>query len=129
MREQMIRFLTIVMVAVMMLSAGVQAAEQRFFSNISDLPLMPGLYELPDAAVVFDKAEGRIVESAAAGEGLSAAQLIDFYEKTLPQLGWEAVSATAGAATYRRGAETLQIRAEPGEKVMILHVSLTPSTF
>ncbi len=134
MREHMIRFLTIIVVAVMMLSASVQAAEQRFFSNISDLPLMSGLYELPDAAVVFDKEEGRIVESAAAGEGVHHTQVIDFYTKTLPQLGWVVVSSApaAGVGLYQRNGEMLSLTARPegnqGDGVVILQVSLAPLT-
>ncbi|WP_435641028.1 hypothetical protein [Micavibrio aeruginosavorus] len=130
----MTRFLTIVMVAIVMLSAGAQAADQRFFSNISDLPLMPGLYELPDAAVVFDKEEGRIVESAAAGEGVHHTQVIDFYTKTLPQLGWAVVSSApaAGMGLYQRDGEMLNLTARPegnqGDGVVILQVSLAPLT-
>ena len=37
-------------------------AQQAFFAAVSDLPLMPGLVETADVALVFDNPAGRIVE-------------------------------------------------------------------
>ena len=65
------------------------AEEPRFFAMLPDIPLMPGMDELDESAVVFDKPEGRIVESAAAGAALPGASVAGFYESTLPQLGWQ----------------------------------------
>jgi hypothetical protein len=60
---------------------------QRFVSVIDDLPLIDGLIEDPGSATVFETAEGRIVEVFASGV-LEQDQLLVFYDKTLPQLGW-----------------------------------------
>ncbi len=60
-----------------------------FLSVIEDVPLMPGLTERPDAAVLFDKPEGRIVEAEASGR-LARAEVLKFYAASLPQLGWRA---------------------------------------
>lgn len=60
-----------------------------FLSVIDDVPLMPGLTERPDAAVVFDKPEGRIIETEASGR-LARAEVLKFYAASLPQLGWRA---------------------------------------
>src|SRR3546814_7081615 len=60
--------------------------------GVEDLPLMPGLAEIADAATVFDAPQGRIVESYAAGT-VAAAEIRSFYAQTLPQLGWTAVDA------------------------------------
>ena len=60
---------------------------QRFVSVIDDLPLMDGLVEDLGSATVFETAEGRIVEVFASGV-LEQDQLLVFYDKTLPQLGW-----------------------------------------
>jgi hypothetical protein len=62
-----------------------------FLSVIDDVPLMPGLTERSDAAVVFDKPEGRIVETEATGR-LQRAEVLKFYAASLPQLGWRARS-------------------------------------
>ncbi len=34
-----------------------------FRAGVADLPLMPGLAEVPDSGMVFDKPAGRIVEA------------------------------------------------------------------
>lgn len=114
-----------VVLAGVVLGFGAQARadEQRFFSNISDLPLMNGLYELPDSAVVFDKEDGRIVESSAAGDGVAPERIMAFYRATLPQLGWKPVGQ---GAVYERGGETLQLKAENDAGVGVLRVLLAP---
>jgi hypothetical protein len=63
------------------------AAQESFLSTIEDLPLMPGLTEDADRGVVFEAPSGRIVESFAAGNA-SREQVLEFYAKALPQLGW-----------------------------------------
>ena len=57
-----------------------------FVSTIEDLPLMPGLIE-EEGGMVFDSARGRIVDAYATGP-VSEAAVKEFYDDTLPQLGW-----------------------------------------
>ena len=65
--------------------------EQQFFESL-DVPLMPGLYEIPEETIVFDKPDGRIIESQAASDHLGSVQIREFYENSLPQMGWIRVS-------------------------------------
>lgn len=81
---------------------------QQFFQTLNDVPLMPGLYEMLDESVVFDKPGGRIVESAAASEALARTEIHSFYEKTLPQLGWAKVADD----TFVRQGESLTLNVE-----------------
>lgn len=106
------------------------AEDARFFSALNDIPLMPGLYELTEEAVVFDKPEGRIVESAAVTETQEAAKIRAFYAETLPQLGWQKVPAAKnakGADSYRKQGETLTVRTEARRQLKILRLSLSPT--
>lgn len=64
----------------------------QFFSSLQDIPLMPGMEELDDYAVSFDKPGGRITESVALIHDLAEADVLRFYYVTLPQLGWGRVS-------------------------------------
>ena len=74
----------------------------RYFSSLPDIPLMPGMTEITDADVVFDKAEGRIVQESAKAPNLNADQVISFYQAALPPLGWMPVkSASSGNSTTR----------------------------
>jgi hypothetical protein len=60
---------------------------KEFIAGIEDLPVMPGLAEIADAGLIFDKPSGRIVEAYAQGE-VGEQAVLDFYQETLPQLGW-----------------------------------------
>jgi len=79
-------------------------AAQSFVSGIEDLPLMPGLTETEEGSLVFESATGRFVEVYAIGE-MDAAGVSAFYGESLPQLGWQQVSATL----FRREGEILMI--------------------
>ena len=95
--------------------AAAPAAENAFLAGVEDLPLMPGLAEIADAATVFDAPQGRIVESYAAGT-VAAAEIRSFYAQTLPQLGWTAVDAgQAGPLEFRREGERLTLEITPGQ--------------
>lgn len=102
---------------------GAWAAESQFFSEMNDIPIMAGLYELPGETVVFDKAEGRIVESAAASETENPSQIKGFYDATLPHLGWVRV----GPDSYARDGENLTLRLESRGNVQVLRLTLTPA--
>lgn len=64
----------------------VQSAE--FFEALPDVPKMHGMEEREDLTFIFDKPEGRIIETLAHLEGLSSEQIRSYYSDTLPQLGW-----------------------------------------
>ena len=100
--------------------AGTEAAE-RFLSAIRDLPLMPGLTETPGSALVFSKPQGRIVEVAAEG-AVAAGRVLDFYRRTLPQLGWQ----PDGDRAFRREGERLGLDLTTGRGGLIVRFSLTP---
>ncbi len=96
-------------------------ATGSFLAGLDDLPLTPGLREIKDAGVVFDKPEGRIVEAFAEG-WLSVAKVRSFYAATLPQLGWRA----EGAGRYRREGEVLSIGIRAASKGLTVRFFLSP---
>ncbi len=77
--------------------------DAEFVSTIEDLPLMPGLLE-EEGGMVFDSARGRIVEAYATGP-VSEAAVREFYDDTLPQLGWRPL----GAGAFQRENEILMV--------------------
>jgi hypothetical protein len=99
-----------------------KAEETRFFSLLSDVPLMPGLYEVTKDSMSFDKPEGRIVEATAASETQNTNQIRAFYDSTLPQLGW----VNKGPNSYARDSEILTLRLETSGSLNIVHLSLSP---
>lgn len=84
--------------------AAAQDARVAFVSGIEDLPLMPGLAEIDETAMVFDTPGGRIIEALTSGP-VSRDQVVRFYAATLPQLGWSA----DGETLFRREGETLEL--------------------
>ena len=96
-------------------------AQAAFFSAVEDLPLMPGLQEVADEGMIFDKPEGRIVEAVAAGK-VSQDDITAFYDATLPQLGWERTAA----ATFMRSGEVLRYRLEAVNDDIIIRVTIAP---
>ena len=79
-------------------------ASARYIAGVDDLPLMPGLEEMKESGLIFDKPSGRIVEAYAAGR-VTPGEVLSFYERTLPELGWR--SDRRGG--YLREGERLQL--------------------
>lgn len=76
----------------------------EYLAAASDLPLADGLKEQTEKSTVFDTPMGRIVNAYATG-ATTAARIYDFYDATLPQLGWE----KQASGSYRRARDTLKI--------------------
>lgn len=81
-----------------------RAQEPAYLAELPDLPLMPGLTQIDEAGLAFDKPDGRIVE-AYAGGAVDRQAVRSFYRETLPQLGWE----RAGGDAYAREGERLKL--------------------
>ena len=105
--------------------SGVAAAQgapgSAYVAGIPDLPLMPGLKELPESGLVFDKPGGRIVEAFAQGS-MTPQSVVAFYDKTLPQLGWQ----RAGRGSYLREGERLELDLGQDARGTMVHFRLLP---
>jgi hypothetical protein len=110
-----------VLCVIAFLTATMTFAADRFVTGIADLPLMPGLQEIEDSAMVFSKPEGRIVEIMASG-AVSRDAVSSFYERTLPQLGWRRVEAES----WLREKEILRFDIRESKEGMVIRFSLTP---
>src|SRR5688572_24242600 len=71
---KMIRFTAVLFAAIFMMApqnvfaqgaANASPPPAEFFSEMQDIPVVPGITEVIDQTVTFDKPEGRIVESVA----------------------------------------------------------------
>lgn len=96
-----------------------------FFTGVEDLPLMPGLAEVPADTMVFDSPEGRFAEAYAVGR-VGRTEVLDFYARTLPQLGWRG----AGPVEYRREGEVLTIEflAGDGDAPLTVRFAVSPAS-
>jgi hypothetical protein len=89
---------------VLLISATVPASAAEYLKAVTDLPLATGLKEQADKATVFDTPLGRIVNAYATGN-VAPEAVLDFYDETLPALGWDRQKA----GTYQRKNEILKI--------------------
>lgn len=97
------------------------AADAVFMSGFEDLPLMDGLKQPEDTAVSFDTPSGRIIEAYAQSDKISKQKIVEFYDNTLPQLGWLRLSEKKGdvSFSYAREGEVLTISIEDGTPVAV----------
>ncbi|PCI41662.1 MAG: hypothetical protein COB46_03160 [Rhodospirillaceae bacterium] len=101
------------------LSVGAQQAS-GFLSVIEDLPLMNTLIETGDG-VQFTTSQGRIAEATATGM-TSRSEVLAFYEKTLPQLGWTPI----GPGRFVREGETLELGFEAKGEHLKVRFAIAP---
>jgi hypothetical protein len=97
------------------------ARADEFVAGTEDVPLMPGLVTVTGKSLAFDKPEGRIVEAEARGP-ITRAKARDFYNTTLPQLGWSA----DGADRWRREGEVLRIVYDGKDGNLVVGFTLSP---
>jgi hypothetical protein len=106
-------FVIAIIVACAFVGVPLLAAEGggSFISGFEDLPLMPGLTQVPDAGTMFDTPSGRVIEAYAKGK-VAVGDVAAFYDKTLPHLGWKKVTAHR----YRREGEVLDLEISNGQR-------------
>lgn len=102
--------------------AGEEFYSPRFLTTLQDVPLMPGLSEVEEDSMMFDKPSGRIAESTARAESLATDEIEKFYSATLPQLGW--LETKEGA--YVRQNEELNITVANVDGESFVRFMLTP---
>ena len=102
---------------------GTAFAQDAFVVGFEDLPLMNGLIS-DEEEMSFDTLEGRIIESHASSNTLSAKSVLDFYTNTLPQLGWSKTSHN----TFIREGEELSIETAKEGGVLDVKFFLQPTS-
>ena len=98
------------------------AAEGLFFDTLYDVPIMPGLEEVPEMAMSFDKPDGRISQAAATAPQVKEQDIMAFYAESLLQMGWQQKTADH----YVRDGEELEISIEKTEASQMVHFLLKP---
>jgi hypothetical protein len=100
----------------------VPARAEEFVPGTEDIPLMPGLAPVANSALVFDKPEGRIVETRVAG-ATTRAKVEAFYAASLPPLGWTPL----GRDRWRRDAERLTLDFSEARGGLAVGFTLSPN--
>ncbi|WP_460019384.1 hypothetical protein [Magnetospira thiophila] len=112
----------ILWIGLLLWSATAGAQDGAFLSILEDVPLMSGLSEALDAGMVFDSPQGRLAETTATG-AVTAEQVSEFYDQTLPQLGW----TRAASGQFLREGESLGLTIESvGSSAVSVRFELKP---
>lgn len=101
----------------------VPATDNRFFESLYDVPVMPGMAEFPDQALLFDKPDGRIASVAAGSKDADPARVQGFYDDTLSQMGWRKTAKNQ----YVRGKDRLDMVVERQAGLTIVRFTLSPA--
>ena len=112
----MARFALALVISVWLVGTGVST---EFLRYVEDLPLASGLVEDTRAITVFDKPNGRIVETRASGRLSSVAGVMTFYRETLPQLGW----MDTAPASASRAARVVKLRFVRAREMLSLSIA------
>lgn len=115
-------FLFFAFLFVAVCAGGARAEQTLFFSALQDVPLMPGLAEMSDQTVIFDKPGGRIIESVADMGGVPRAGILSYYADSLPQFGWK----PAGRGRFVRDSEILELKFQKLGEHEFLRISVMP---
>ena len=100
---------------------GIVSAEDKFVNGFADLPVMPGMRELPDANISFDTTSGRIL-IAFAESSHNVQKVLSFYKNVLPQLGWRSKTSR----TFLRESEILTFDFIKDGASVIVRFSIEP---
>ncbi len=109
-------------IAALFLSIPAFAEQGRFFEALYDVPVMPGLEEVPGEAMLFDKPDGRIASVVAASQTLKPEDVSGFYGATLPQMGWQKTAQNQ----YVREDEQLSMEVVRNEPLTVVRFTLSP---
>jgi hypothetical protein len=95
--------------------------------HISGFPIYPGLAEVEDAGVIFDKAEGRVVEALLRGEG-DVDEVRSFYRAALAQTGWRRVMTPCAGdqLVFVREDEILEMAISGADGTLEINIHLAP---
>lgn len=99
------------------LRSQVQAGDEEL-SVLIGIPVMEDLRELSESRIIFDKEDGRIVETVFEGNA-SASDVSAFYHSSLYQLGWALERETAQLMVFSRENESILIEYEPVQPLRV----------
>lgn len=97
-------------------------AETIFFDTLYDIPVMTGLTEIPEMSGSFDKVQGRIAYATASIENLQQDEILSFYNKVLPQMGW----ARNKSGMFVRDSESLDISFDTAYDIKLIRFAIRP---
>ena len=87
-------------------------AHAAFVEGLEDIPLAEGLTQIESESLNFGNEESRLIEAYFKSDTSDFADIIAFYNTTLPQMGWKMKKKTKTSIVFEREGEVLEIKTE-----------------
>lgn len=94
-------------------------ANAAFVEGLEDIPLPEGLSQVENGNLSFGNEEIRLIEAYLTSPELMFKQVANFYEETLPQMGWQIKRQRKGKILFEREGETLEISKESSNPLIV----------
>lgn len=95
---------------------------QKYVPGTEDLPVYDGFQTVDTKNVVYDSESGRIIEASYFRRDVTEKEVRDFYNETLPQLGWHKNKPSQ----YTRDGESLKLNIGLKNGVVSLKFNIRP---
>lgn len=96
----------------------------EYLVNLPDIPLTGDMVVQEDGGLLFDAPEGRVVEEVVLSHSLTPEQVRDFYQSTLPHLGW----MTRKSGVFVRNGERLTVTSRQVSCGLFVTFRLSPES-
>lgn len=98
-------------------------AKQEYVPGTEDIPVFFGFKAVENSLLSYDSVDGRIIDVEFSSDKTSAKNVRNFYEVTLPQLGWH----KRQYQIYEREGEVLKLNILEKNNLTFLKFTIRPS--
>lgn len=94
-------------------------ATAAFVEGLEDFPIPDGLEQIENAGLNFGNEDIRLVETYMKSASMRFAEVVDFYQTTLPQLGWKIIKKHSDRIVFERESEIAEIKRESTNPLIV----------
>ena len=113
------------LILIIALLFGTTGANAAFIEGMEDIPLPDGMHQITQDDFSFGNEETRLLEAYLTSKNMKFKKVEQFYEESLPQLGWSYQGTRGNNLLFYREGETLEV---VRESVSPLIVRITQKT-
>ncbi len=108
--NRLYKFVAICSLAIICQTNPVLSAE--FIDGLEDIPKIEEMIQIENETVSFGNEQARFVETYFLTQNTNFDKIANFYQQTLPQLGWKLIKQRNNFLQFRRDVEILEIAKE-----------------
>lgn len=95
------------------------AQASTFIDGLEDVPVPEGIKQIYNRGVNFGNEESRFIEIYLESDTLTFRDIKNFYQSTMPQLGWAPMANNKNELTFNRENEIIEIVLERVDPLMV----------